>query len=164
MKEIIIIVAIANLGMKKNGNVIGKDNDIPWHISEDLKRFKTLTMGHTVIMGRNTYESIPENVRPLPGRKNIVITSDREYCGEGIETFSTLGYALKSRLDEEKVFIIGGARLYEEALPMADTLEITKVEGKYEGDVFFPEVNYDDWVLVEEEKGEGFSFLTYRRK
>lgn len=158
MTEIVIIVAIAE------GSVIGKNNDIPWHISEDLKRFKSLTMGHTVIMGRNTFESLPENVRPLPGRKNIVLTSDMEYCDDGIQTFSTLNYALKSQTKEDKVFIIGGARLYEEALIIANTLEITKVEGEYDGDVYFPEINYDEWDLLSEEKKDGFSFLTYKRK
>lgn len=157
MTEIVIIVAISE------GSVIGKDNQIPWHISEDLKRFKSLTMGHTVIMGRNTFESLPEHVRPLPGRKNLVLTSDREYCDDGIQTFSTLNYALKSQGKEEKVFIIGGARLYEEALPLADTLEITKVDGEYDGDVFFPEINYEEWNLVEEVKKDGYSFLTYKK-
>ena len=157
MTEIVIIVAIAE------GNVIGMDNNIPWHISEDLKRFKSLTMGHTVIMGRKTFESLPESARPLPGRKNLVITSDRELCDDGIESFSALKYALMSQKEEEKVFIIGGARLYEEALPLAHTLEITKVEGNYDGDVFFPEINYDDWNLVEEIKNDGYSFLTYKK-
>lgn len=157
MKELIIIVAIAE------GNVIGKNNDIPWHISEDLKRFKELTVGHTVVMGRNTWESLPEKFRPLPDRKNIVITSDMEYCGDGMETFTTLNYALKSLSNVDKVFIIGGARLYEEALPLADSLEITKVEGKYEGDVFFPEVDFTNWELKSEDKKDGFSFQTFSR-
>lgn len=162
MMELVVIVAIGE------GSVIGKDNQIPWHISEDLKRFKTLTTGHTVIMGRNTWESLPEKFRPLPDRKNIVLTSDMEYCGDGMETFTTLSYALKAlsgKVDsDDKVFIIGGARLYEEALPLADILEITKVEGSYDGDVFFPEIDFNDWELKSEDKRDGFSFQTFRKK
>jgi len=160
MAEVVIIVAIGAIG---KGNVIGKNGELPWHLPEDLKHFKELTTNHTVIMGRKTFESIPEKFRPLPNRRNIVVTSNKDYTNEGIEVSASLNEAV-GKVQEGKAFIIGGARLYEEALTIADTLEITKVEGDYSGDVFFPEIDLSKWDEISSDKRDGFTFLTLKRK
>lgn len=124
-------------------NGIGKDGRIPWNISEDLRRFGRLTKGHTVVMGRKTYESLPGVVRPLPNRDNIVLTSQSDYPDDGIEichsTEILRDVVLKKIfLNKESIFIIGGASLYNLYIPLADKLELTFVDGKYNGDTFFP--------------------------
>ncbi len=170
MTEIIVIVAVA-----KNG-AIGKDNDIPWRISEDFQHFKDATMGSPCIMGDKTYESLPENARPLPGRENIVLTFDKDYNPEGTTVFNDFNEAIQYVKDKgvEKAFITGGATIYRLGLEVADTFELTKIDKDYEADVFFPEVNLDEWELINQEDHEGldknsgekvkFSFLTYKRK
>jgi len=136
-----IIVAIA-----KN-NAIGKDNHLLWHISEDLKRFKRLTSGHKVIMGRNTLLSLPK--WPLPDRTNIVITDNRDEEFEGCEmAFSIEEAAGKCRSDEE-CFIIGGASVYRQFLPLADKLYFTRVDKDFDADTFFPDIDPEIWELVE---------------
>jgi dihydrofolate reductase len=138
-----IIVAIAE------NYAIGKDNDLLWHIPGDLKRFKQLTTGHTVVMGKRTFESLPR--RPLPNRRNIVIT---DVPGEKIEGCE-MAYSVKDALDlcrpEEENFIIGGASVYRQFLPMADRLYLTVVHKSFDGDVFFPEIDYTEWNLVSDE-------------
>ncbi|MCX6774070.1 MAG: dihydrofolate reductase [Candidatus Micrarchaeota archaeon] len=168
--EIIIIAAVAE------NNVIGKDNAIPWRISEDFRHFKTLTMGHPCIMGRKTYESLPPNFRPLPGRENIVLSSDKNYHQEGATVFGSLEEAIGycRNKNEEKVFVIGGASVYNAAMKLADVLEITKVHKSFEGDTFFPEIKSDEWKIIGNEDFEGkdlkndsvvkFSFVRYTRK
>lgn len=155
MAEIIIIAAIAENG------VIGKDNNIPWHISDDLKRFKKITMGYPVIMGRKTWESM--DGRPLPGRKNIVLTRQQNYPAVGCELFGSINEAVDHCADLEKVFIIGGTTIYATGLKIADTLELTRVHRQVEGDTYFPEVDFSKWKKVSEEKQNGFSYLTYKR-
>ncbi len=155
-RSIHIIAAVANNG------VIGKTGTIPWDIPADLRHFKELTMGSTVIMGRRTYESIG---RPLPGRQNIVVTSTQKAI-EGCQIAGSLAEAL-ALAENGKAFVIGGAMLYEDALPIADVLELTFVDAEPEGDTYFPEV---DWTLFEEIKREAYSgepdymYATYRRK
>jgi dihydrofolate reductase len=155
LREIIIIVAVA-----KN-NVIGKDNKIPWHISDDFKHFKELTLNHPIIMGKNTYLSLPK--RPLPERENIVLTFlDDPFNEQGI----TIKHSLKDTLEyteNKDVYIIGGASVYKQAMEFATKLEITKIDKEYDGDTFFPEINLDIWKLIKEDKREGYSFQTYTK-
>ncbi|TCN73181.1 dihydrofolate reductase [Acetobacteroides hydrogenigenes] len=158
---IAIVVAMAS------NNAIGKDNQLLWHITEDLKFFKALTQGGTVIMGRKTYESIG---RPLPNRRNIVVSRSISQLDDRVELYHSLEDAVKAASSDERVFIIGGGEIYRQSLPMADTLYITHVDYPYEGDTFFPEVNYDEWSVaerVDHERGAAFehpfSFVTYKK-
>jgi len=139
-----IIVAIAE------NDAIGKDNQLLWHISEDLKRFKRLTAGHKVIMGRNTYLSLP--FRPLPKRTNIVITDDPDEVFEECEMAFSIDEAMQKCGPDEECFIIGGASIYNQFMPLADKLYITRVHKAFEGDTFFPEIDNKEWQL--EEKSE----------
>lgn len=116
--------------------IIGRDNDLPWHLPEDLKQFKERTLGHPVIMGRKTYESIG---RPLPRRRNILVSRTLTEAPEGTELFSTLEAALEAVAREEESFIIGGAEIYRQTLDRSDRLYISRVEGEYHGDTRFPE-------------------------
>jgi dihydrofolate reductase len=162
MNNISIIVAIAS------NYAIGKDNDLLWHISEDLKNFKKITSGHPVIMGKRTYESLPK--RPLPGRENIVLT---DVAGEKIEG-CTMVYNIEQILEycegREECFIIGGGSVYKQFFTIADTLYITKVDKDFEADTFFPEILDSEWDLVEnvpqycEENNFHYSFRKYIRK
>ena len=137
------IVAVAD------NNVIGKKNDLPWHLPADLRRFKKMTMGHTIIMGRKTYESIG---RPLPGRTSVVITRDRDYSRNGTIVVHSLEEALDRTPDEEEVFIVGGESIFELALPRSDRIYLTRVHATFEGDVFFPAAALEQFRLVEEER------------
>ena len=147
----------------KNG-VIGKDNQLIWHLSDDLKRFKALTMGHPIIMGRKTFESLP---KVLPGRTHYVLTGNRNYkVPEGVLLFHD-AKELLAALPEGENFLIGGARMYEELLPYVDTLYITEIEKDYEGDAYFPELDPSAWDLIEKVEGEGnipHAFCTYKRR
>jgi dihydrofolate reductase len=156
-----IIVAVA-----KN-NAIGKDNQLLWHISEDLTYFKCITSGHPVIMGRKTYDSIG---KPLPNRKNIVISRNMQEQ-EGIIIVPSLEAALEMTRNEAEAFVIGGGSIYREALPIADKLYLTKVNIDYDADTFFPEVKTSEWKEISREDflhGEKFphpfSFIVYERK
>lgn len=153
--ELVIIAAVSE------NNVIGKNGKIPWHIPKDLKRFKQLTSGYPVIMGRSTYESIG---RPLNERVNIVITS-REVHNDIIKVKSPIE-AITSAMELKcgKAYIIGGEKVYEEFMLFANKLEITKVTGNYLGDRFFPNINPQVWEKIYEESHERFSFETYKRK
>lgn len=156
-----IIVAVAENG------VIGNNNALLWHIREDLQHFKALTTGHPVVMGRKTYESLG---RPLPNRVNVVVTR-QELAIPGCEVVHSLDEALALFGPEEEVFIIGGAQIYAEALPLADRFYLTRVEHPYEGDTRFPEWNPAQWLLTVSERFERgadypypFTFETYERK
>jgi dihydrofolate reductase len=138
-----IIVAIAE------NYAIGKNNDLLWHIPEDLKRFKRLTTGHTIIMGKNTYESLPR--RPLPNRRSIVITDDPSESFEGCTTVHSIEEAMKHCDPSEENFIIGGASVYRQFLPFADRLYLTMVNKSFDGDVFFPEINFSLWKVISTE-------------
>ena len=131
-----IIVAVAE------GGVIGGGGDLLWHISEDLRRFKQITSGHTVIMGRKTYDSIG---RPLPKRRNIVITRNGEWSAEGCERAESLEQAVAMCAGEEEVFIIGGGEIYRQSMSLADKLYLTQVYKPYEGDTYFPEIRPEEW-------------------
>lgn len=154
---IILVVAAA-----RNG-VIGKDGAIPWRLSEDLKRFKALTLGHTVVMGRKTWDSLPPRNRPLPGRRNIVVTRDAGWQADGAEA-RALDAALKGDGD---IFVIGGGEIYQAALPLADRIELTEVHQDFDGDAHFVfdragwrETRREDRVGPE---GLGYSFVTLER-
>lgn len=162
MNNISIIVAIA-----RNG-VIGNDNRLLWHIPEDLKRFKSLTTGHPVIMGRKTFESIG---RPLPRRRNIVITRQKDFAPEGCETAHSLEEAIGMCDPRQELFIIGGEQIYRQALPLAGRLYLTLLEKEYEGDTFFPEIDFNQWSEVYRHTcAHGtnyafpFTFVDYERK
>jgi len=162
-KDIRIIVAIAE------NNAIGKDNTLLWKLSADLKRFKKITTGHTVIMGRNTFLSLPKGA--LPERKNVVITNIENEQFPGCETVYSIEEAMASLEEDEVAFVIGGGMVYRQFLPHARKLYITKVHSTFEADTFFPEFNYDEWIEVERESHESdskneypFSFIVYERK
>ena len=126
-------------------NVIGKDNQIPWHLSADLKYFKKTTTGHHILMGRKSYESIG---KPLPNRVNLILTSDKNYKAEGCVIISSIeeGIAIAKAANESELFIIGGGTIYEQTQPLWDKLYLTEVHINPEGDVFFPEVDLDNWT------------------
>ncbi|MEJ8474719.1 dihydrofolate reductase [Roseibium algae] len=168
MSEIFLVAAVA-----RNG-IIGADNDMPWHISSDLKHFKALTAGTPMIMGRRTFQSLPGI---LPGRPHIVITRDPEFQAEGATVVGSLevGLELAERLagdlGSDGVAIIGGGQIYTMGLSLADRLEITEVQADPEGDAHFPEIDPSIWQEVSRVSGErserdsaGFEFVTYRRR
>ena len=156
---ITIIAAVAN------NEVIGKDNDLPWHIPEDLKRFKRLTLNNTVLMGRKTFESIFNRLgKPLPKRTNIIITRQADYqAPKGCFVYSDIQQALEKQKNEN-IFIIGGASIYEQTMNLADQLEITHVDQDFEGDTFFPKIDPDLWKPVKEEGFNRHRFTTYKRQ
>lgn len=157
-----IIVAVAD------NFVIGKNNDMPWHLPRDLKHFKSVTLGHPVLMGRRTFESLPGGA--LPNRRNLVISRNTSFSAPGVEVFSSLEKALEEV--PEDIFVIGGGSIYKQALPLCDKLYLTKVHDAFEdADTFFPEINWDEWELMEEEFHHAdeknpydMTFSTYKRK
>ena len=157
MSEIVLVVAAAENG------VIGKDGKIPWHISEDLKRFKAMTIGKTVVMGRKTWDSLPR--KPLPGRVNVVVTRPKDWQAEGAIAASSLGEATAGT--SGTVMIIGGAEIYERALPMATRIELTEVHQAFDGDARF-EFDRSGWTETAREShvtpdGLGYSYVTLTR-
>lgn len=157
MAEIVIIAAVAR------NRVIGKDNTLIWNIPADMAHFKALTSGQTVIMGRKTWESLPPRFRPLPGRRNIVISRQADYAAPGAELAESLEAALSLAATSATAFVIGGEQIYRQAITMADRLEITEVDLEPEGDAWFPEIPAGEWKRVTTIPGEGFAFVTYRR-
>lgn len=163
MKNISIIVAIAQ------NYAIGKDNDLLWHLPEDLKRFKKLTTGHTIIMGKKTYESLPN--RPLPNRRSIVITDIPSETIPGCEMAYSINEAIEKCDPNNENFIIGGGSVYSQFLGHSNKLYLTMVYKDFDADVFFPEINFEEWNLVSEEKYFAnehipfdYSYLIYERK
>jgi len=144
---------------KATNNAIGKDNCLLWHISQDLKRFKALTLSHPIVMGRKTFESIG---RPLPGRRNIVIS--RNFSHDGVEVASSLQEALLMCKDDEEVFITGGGQIYKQAIDIADRLYITDVFCEPEADTYFPEIDLSKWEEQSREEHDGYAFVNYQRK
>ena len=146
--------------------VIGKDGGLPWHLPEDLAHFKRLTSGHPVVMGRKTWESLPPRFRPLPGRMNIVVTRQTQWQAQGAVRAASLQDALALCSDEANAWVIGGAEIYREALPLAHTAVVTEIEADFEGDAHAPEFG-PAWQEIQRERhtaasGLGFSFVTYR--
>lgn len=159
-QKISIVVAMAR------NFAIGINNTLPWHLSEDLKHFKAVTTGKPIIMGRKTWESLG---RPLPDRRNILISRNEDYQAEGAEVFSSLQAALAACKDEAEVCIIGGANLYTQALPLVTNLIITEIDLDVEADAFFPKFDITDWEIKEQEshvseKGIHYRFVSYQRQ
>lgn len=170
MNEPRISIAVAIGRDHKHNRVIGCKNELVWHIPEDLKRFKTLTMGHPVIMGRKTWESLPEKVRPLPGRTNIVVTRSGWYEAEGAQIVHSLPEALsyaKAAEGSEEIFVAGGTELYQAALPFVSRLYLTLIDDEKEGDAFFPayEAEFTKKISAEshEHAGVSYSWTTLER-
>ena len=157
---IAIVVAHASNG------VIGRDGGLPWHLPSDLKRFKELTTGGTVVMGRRTYESLPDRFRPLPERRNLVLSSDPAYVARGAEVFTSLERALEGC--DRDCFVIGGEVTYRQALPLSDRVYVTQLDAEHAGDARFPELPAGEWECVDvsepqTENDERFTFRTYER-
>ena len=164
--------AISNLSLivaVSENDVIGKDNDLIWHLKNDLKRFKALTSGHCIIMGRKTFESFP---KPLPNRTHIVITRQESYnAPDGVIVVNSLEAALKMAEQDTNPFIIGGGEIYKQALNVADKIELTRVHANFEGDTFFPEIDLKVWKEISKEHIKkddkhacDFSFITYTKQ
>ena len=130
-------------------NVIGAKGNLPWRLSSDLKRFKALTMGKPIVMGRRTYESIG---RPLPGRQNIVVTRNPDFVADGCDVVSSVDAAIQAASDAEEIMIIGGSHIYKAFLPRAHRIYLTRVQAEVEGDAFLPEFNSNDWQETDIEK------------
>ena len=154
-KRLAVIVAVAPNG------VIGRDGDLPWRLPEDLKHFRRTTLGHAVVMGRATWESIG---KPLPKRRNIVVTRNRDYMADGAEVAHSLPEALALAWQSDpEPFVIGGASLYAEALPQATRLELTEVHEEVDGDTFFPGYDEGQFSEISRRAGEGCDFVTLVR-
>jgi dihydrofolate reductase len=158
---------IAIIVATDNNRLIGKDNDLPWKLSADLQYFKRVTMGKPLIMGRKTHESIG---RPLPGRKNIIITGDEKLTAEGCVVVNSIDAALAECADVEEVMVMGGASLYEQFLPIANKLYLTRVDAELTGDTWFPEWQTEQWLEVEREDHQAdeknqfdYSFIVYEK-
>ena len=148
--------------------VIGRDNDLPWHLREDLKHFRTTTAGDAVVMGRRQWESLPEKVRPLPGRRNVVLTRNPDYRAPGAELAANLEQALAMVADED-AWICGGGQVYDEALPHADLLVVTEIDLVVDGDTYAPQIGAQfqaeqigEWQLAE--NGLRYRIVTHRRR
>ena len=157
MSEIVLVVAIADNG------VIGKDGGIPWRIPEDMKRFKALTLGHTIVMGRKTWDSLPK--KPLPGRVNVVVTRQADWKADGAVTAGSLGQATSGT--SGTVMVIGGAEIYERALPLASRIELTEVHRAFDGDALF-RLDRTGWTETFREThvtpdGLSYSYVTWVR-
>ena len=147
---------------------IGRNNELLWRLPEDMVRFKALTLGHPVIMGRKTWDSLPAKFRPLPGRRNIVLSRDPGLRLEGAEVSASLDSALAACAEASQVFVIGGAQIYAEALPIADRLELTEIDADFEADVFFPDWDRAAFTETSRETKTGpqgwhFDFVTYNK-
>lgn len=155
-----LIVAVAR------NRVIGANNALPWHLPEDLKRFRALTTGHHIIMGRKTYESLN---RLLPGRTTVIVSRSRGYAVAGALSATSLPQAIALCGDDDEIFVIGGAELFREGLQLADKLYITEINASFDGDVFFPEFDPAIWRKSAPEQHVGaqglhFSYITYQRR
>ena len=144
------------------GGVIGVENRLPWHLPEDMKFFRETTRGKPVIMGRKTWESLPPRFRPLPGRRNIVISRQADFAAPGAELAASLEAALQLAAQAETAFIIGGEQIYRQAMDVADRLEITEVDLEPEGDAWFPVIDAGCWQETARAAGQGYAFVTYR--
>lgn len=159
---IILIAAVSE------NNALGKDNDLVWHLPDDFKRFKQLTSGHYIVMGRKTFESFPN---PLPNRTHVIVTRQKNYAVEGCLIANTLQHAIELCPKNETIYIIGGGEIYKQSIELADVLEITRVHHTFEADTFFPEIDSKIWKLTKEEfhprdekHNYSFTYQTYHKK
>jgi dihydrofolate reductase len=162
-------MAIHLIYARATNGVIGLNNTMPWHLPEDLAHFKKLTSGNPVVMGRKTWDSLPERFRPLPGRTNIVVTRNADWSAEGVLRASSLPEALQRAAEHgDTVWVMGGAQIYAQALPLADVVEMTVIHQDYDGDAFAPELGPEWQASAREDlvsaKGLAFSFVRYTRK
>ncbi len=160
--KISLIVAMAS------NRVIGANNKMPWHLSADLKRFKKITMGSPILMGRKTHESIG---KALPGRTNIVISRNSNYQAEGCQVYSDIVSALENFPECQEIFVIGGSSLYEAMLPKADSIYLTQIHQPFSGDTYFPEIDLNNWIEVEYQRNDNdpdvafaYSFIKLKRQ
>ncbi|WP_298528346.1 dihydrofolate reductase [uncultured Christiangramia sp.] len=159
---------ITMIAAAAENNALGKDNDLVWHLPDDFKRFKRLTSGHHIIMGRKTFESFP---KLLPDRTHVIITRKEDYSPENTIVVHSIEEALKvSKLDDQ-AFIIGGGEIYKMGMEHADRIELTRVHGEFEADTHFPEIDKSEWEIVkdqfhdkDEKHDYSFTYLTYERK
>lgn len=167
MSELVLIAAVAHR------RAIGKNNDLLLRLPEDMARFKALTLGHAVIMGRKTWDSIPARFRPLAQRRNIVLSRQPGLALEGAEVFASLAQALAACANEAQVFVMGGSEVYAQALPLAERLELTEIDADFEADSFFPDWSSAGFVersrerrhhLTREGRDIAFDFVRYQRK
>jgi dihydrofolate reductase len=161
-------VRVSLVAAVARGGVIGRDSGIPWQLPEDMKRFRALTMGHPVVMGRRTWDSLPEQFRPLPGRANVVVTRNADWSAQGADRAGSVEDALRLLEGAPRVFVIGGGEIYAAALPLADELLLTEIDAEIEGDAYFPTWDRDAFAEVAREEhvskdGVSFAFVTYRR-
>jgi dihydrofolate reductase len=161
-------VKVALVAAVARRRVIGRDGGIPWRLPEDLARFRDLTMGHPVVMGRRTWESLPDRFRPLPGRANVVVTRSTEWSAPGADRGASVEDALRLLEGEPEVFVIGGGEMYAAALPYADELLLTEIDAEVEGDTTFPAWDPGEFEEIFREEhsaadGTRFAFVTYRR-
>jgi dihydrofolate reductase len=162
-------VTVTLVAAVARGGVIGRDGGIPWRLPEDMARFKALTTGHAVVMGRRTWESLPDRFRPLPERRNVVVTRNSGWTADGAERAESFDHALQLVANEPRVFVIGGGEIYAAALPLADELLLTEIDLDVEGDAFFP--SFDRGQFEETSRDEQiscvgnvpFAFVSYRR-
>ena len=159
-----IIAAIAN------ENALGKDNDLIWHLPADLKRFKKVTSGHHILMGRNTFESIG---KPLPNRTTVIITRNNDYKADGCIVVDSIEKAIEVAKNDEHIFIIGGAQIYKQVIEnnLADELDITQVHHSFDADVYFPEIDLNIWeettrenFSADEKNKYNYSFINYKKR
>lgn len=163
MPHVLLVAAVAQ------NRVIGRDNQLLWHLLEDMAHFKALTQGHGVLMGRKTWESLPARFRPLPGRRNLVLSRQSAFQAPGAEVVSSLEDALTRLRPEELLFVIGGAEIYAQTLPLAERLILTEIELAPEGDAFFPEIPPGEWQesgrrTAVSAEGTRMAFVTYERR
>jgi dihydrofolate reductase len=157
-------VIVSIIAAMADNRVIGRDNEIPWNLPADMRRFRSITMGHPVIMGRKTFESIG---RPLPGRKTVILTRHPDYRAEGCVVVHSLRDAFQECADADEVFICGGGELYREALPLASRIYLTVVHREVAGDTFFPEIPDEFSETAREDRTENmlsFTFILYQRR
>jgi len=161
--KVALVAAVAR------GGVIGRDGGLPWRLPEDMAHFRSVTMGHPVVMGRRTWESLPDRFRPLPGRRNVVVTRNSAWGADGAERAGSLGAALELLAGEERVSVIGGGALFAAALPLADELLLTEIGLDVGGDTFFPRWEPDDFTEVSREEhvsddGTPLAFVIHERR
>ena len=162
-------MTIALIAAVARGGVIGRDGGIPWRLPEDMEQFRSLTMGHPVVMGRHTWESLPDQFRPLPGRGNVVVTRNPDWSAQGADRAGSIEEAFDLLESESQVFVIGGGEVYAAALPFADELVLTEIDADIEGDATFPSWNRDEFEEIERhervaENGTPFAFVRYVRR
>jgi dihydrofolate reductase len=166
-------MTISLIAALSKNHVIGKNNDLPWHLPDDMKYFMQTTKGHHCIMGRKNYESIPEKFRPLPNRTNIVVTHQNDFKAEGCIIVHAIddAIALAKKNNEAEVFVIGGAEIYKLGFPVSNRLYLTEIDAIIEGDTFFPEFKKEDWIetsrnhhTMDDRHKHAFDFVIYERK